>query len=180
MIELKRILVPIDFSQTSKAALRYGVELARQFSAQIHLLHVPEPLLEWPGATYAVGVRETMQRAECESLRHLLTDTETRELRPECAVRLGTPSSEIVRYAEEHEIDVIVMGTHGRTGVARVLMGSVAEAVVRTAPCPVLTMHRRGRESVVADEPIQRSVLATTVAQALAGGSYVRPDYGQC
>src|SRR5438876_434250 len=162
MIDLKRILVPIDFSETSKAALKYGVELARQFTARLYLLHVPEAPVEWPGANYTFGGQETMQNAASDALSHLLTDIERRELHPECAVRLGTPSSEIVRYAEEHEIDVVVMGTHGRTGVAGVLIGSVAERVVRTAPCPVLTVHRREHEFVVADEPVRQSALATT------------------
>jgi nucleotide-binding universal stress UspA family protein len=70
-------------------------------------------------------------------------------------MRLGTPSEEIVNYADEHEIDLIVMGTHGRTGVARVLLGSVAEKVVRKAPCPVLTVHNPERRVVVANAAIE-------------------------
>ena len=72
---------------------------------------------------------------------------------PVRAMRLGRPTDEIVRYASEHEIDLIVMGTHGREGVARMLLGSVAEKVVRRAACPVLTVHHPEREFVLADEP---------------------------
>jgi nucleotide-binding universal stress UspA family protein len=155
MIDLKRILVPIDFSETSSTALRYGVELARRFTARLYLLHVPEHPGEAAEAEYPIGLFETMQNAAYDRLRHLLTDEEARELRPECAMRLGTPADEIVRYAHDHDVDLIVMGTHGRTGVARVIMGSVAEKVVRKASCPVLAVHHPEHEFVVPDEPLR-------------------------
>ena len=151
MIGLKRILVPIDFSETSEAALRHGVALARAFKARLYLLHVPEHPGEAAETEYPIGLLETMQNAAHDRLGSLLTEAETRELRPECAMRLGKPSNEIVGYAEKHEIDLIVMGTHGREGVARVLMGSVAEKVVRRAACPVLTVRHPEREFVLPD-----------------------------
>jgi nucleotide-binding universal stress UspA family protein len=156
MIALKRILVPVDFSETSAAALRYGVELARGFKARLHLLHVPEHPTE---AEYPIGLFETMQSAAHGRLRHLLSDADANELHPQCSMRMGTPPEEIVDYAQEHDIDLIVMGTHGRTGLARVILGSVAERVVRTAPCPVLTVHYPERRlvvpSVVIETPLQ-------------------------
>jgi universal stress protein A len=155
MIALKRILVPVDFSETSAAALRYGVELARGFKARLHLLHVPEHPGEAAEAEYPIGLFETMQNAAHDRLRHLLTDADANELRPQCSMRLGTAPEEIVDYAQEHDIDLIVMGTHGRTGLARVLLGSVAETVVRTAPCPVLTVHSPERRLVVPSAVIE-------------------------
>ncbi len=155
MIALKRILVPIDFSETSEAALRYGVELARRFTARLYLLHVPEHPGEAAEAEYPIGLFEMMQNAAHDRLGHLLSAEETRELRPECAMRLGAPSEVIVRHAVEHEIDLIVMGTHGREGIARVLLGSVAEKVVRRASCPVLTVHHPEYGFVEVDEPVR-------------------------
>lgn len=149
MIHLNRILVPTDFSGTSEAALRYGVALARAFKAQLHLLHVPEHPGEAAEIEYPIGLFENMQNAANDRLGHLLPEAEARELRPECAMRLGKPTDEIVRYAAEHEMDLIVMGTHGREGVTRAVLGSVAEKVVRRAPCPVLAVHNPEREFVM-------------------------------
>ena len=115
MIALRHILVATDFGETSTAALRYGVELARRFHAQV------------------------------------LSSDELRHVEPLCAMRLGVAADEIVRYADDSDIDLIVMGTHGREGVVRALMGSVAEKVVRRATCPVLTIHHAERQVVVAN-----------------------------
>lgn len=151
MIDLKRILVPIDFSETSDAALRYGVALARAFSARLHLLHVPEHPGGAAEAEYPIGLIDTMQNAAHDRLGNLLSDAETRDLMPTFVMRLGKPSDEIPGYAAEHKIDLIVMGTHGREGVARVMLGSVAEKVVRKAPCPVLTVRHPEHEFVLPD-----------------------------
>jgi nucleotide-binding universal stress UspA family protein len=160
MIGLKRILVPTDFSETSEAALRYAVELARAFKSQLYLLHVPEHPGEAAEAEYPIGLFETMQNAAHDRLGHLLTEGDMRELRPECAMRLGKPSEEIVRHAAEHEIDLIVMGTHGREGIARAFMGSIAEMVVRRATCPVLTVHHPEHAFVMVAKSLERSETA--------------------
>lgn len=139
MIELRRILVPSDFSETSDAALRYGTDLARQFNARLYLFHVPD----YPGA------------ATLDQLWALLSAKEAESLQIECAIRLGLPADEIVRYALDHAADLIVMGTHGREGVDRLFLGSVAETVVRRAPCPVLTVHHPERVCVPVREPVQ-------------------------
>ena len=138
MIELHRILVPSDFSETSAAALRYAVNLARQFNARLYLLHVPD----YPGA--ATG----------DQLRELVTNDEAEALHVECAMRVGLPAEEIVRFALDHSADLVVMGTHGREGIDRLLLGSVAETVVRKAPCPVLTVHHPDRVCVPVREPV--------------------------
>ena len=160
MIRLKRILVPIDFSETSKAALRYGVELARALGSQLYLLNVPSQKSEAAEAEFSIGPFESMRNAAHDRLGPLLSEREMRELRPECAMRLCTPSEEIVQHAAEHEIDLIVMGTHGRDGIARAMLGSVAETVVRRATCPVLTVHHPEHEFVMATKSLNRAVLA--------------------
>lgn len=161
MIDLKRILVSTDFSETSQAALRYGVELARRFRARLYLLHVPPDPGEAAEAEYPIGIFDIMQNDAHDRLLHLLTDAEASELRPECAMRLGAPADEIVKYATEHEIDLIVLGTHGRKGVARLVLGSVAENVVRHAPCPVLTVHHPEHEFVMEEEPLRTDYRVT-------------------
>jgi universal stress protein A len=149
MIDLKRILVPTDFSPTSEAALRYGIALARAFNARLSLLHIPEHPGEAAEAEYPIGIYEMMKNAANERLGGLLTKEQAHDLKPEYTMRIGNAAHEIVRFAAERNIDLIVMGTHGREGVARVLVGSVAETVVRRAPCPVLTVHNPEHEFVL-------------------------------
>ena len=161
MINLKRVLIPTDFSETSAAALRYGIELARRFSARLYLFHVPPNPGEAADAEYPLGIFEIMHNDAHDRLRQLLTREEVSELRPECAMRIGMPAEEILKYAAEHEVDLIVIGTHGREGLARLLLGSVAETVVRRASCPVLTVHHPEHEFVAKDEPVRAIDRAT-------------------
>jgi len=155
MINLRRILVPTDFSLTSAAAFRFAIALARRFAARVDVLNVTD----YPGTAaeedYPIGIVETMQNAAHDRLRRLLTEQDMEDLQADCATRIGLPAEEIVQYADEHAIDLIVMGTHGREGVMRVVLGSVAETVVRRAPCPVLTVHQPERELVMAREPVR-------------------------
>jgi nucleotide-binding universal stress UspA family protein len=161
MINLRRILVPTDFSETSAAALRYAIALARRFAARVDLLNVAD----YPGiaddAEYPIRIFETMQNAAHDRLRRLLTQREVEELQSDFAMRIGDPAEEIVRYAHEHAVDLIVMGTHGREGVMRAVLGSVAETVVRRASCPVLTVHHPEREFIEALEPVRVRRFAT-------------------
>jgi len=148
MIVLERILVPIDFGQTSEAALTYAIELTRLFGARLHLLHVFDLSTDIRG--FPVPVGEPEGGAE-NHLAALLCRADRRDLGPVCESRVGTPADEILEYASLRDIDLIVMGTHGREGIARALLGSVAEMVVRKATCPVLTVHS-GKREVVAEE----------------------------
>ena len=153
MIALKSILVPTDFSETSEVAVKYGVALARRFDAKLYLLHVVEKSLAEMAATpFPLGLLDGMQNDVREWLGKILTEQEEKELGPEYVLRVGGPDVEIVRYANERDIDLIVMGTHGRSGVAHMLMGSVAEKVVRKAPCPVLTVRHPEHEFVIPEE----------------------------
>ncbi len=154
MIKLKRILVPTDFSETANVALWYARELAQSLGASIHLLHVV-PEMFGPGRTGHGFVpdlnryAETIRQQAAARLTTVLTASERDELHAQFATRIGAPFVEIVRYAKEQEIDLIVMGTHGRGPVAHMLMGSVAERVVRKAPCPVLTVRHPEHEFVM-------------------------------
>lgn len=144
MIRLNRILVPTDFSECSEVALRHGFEFARTFDATVHLLHVTED----PNTTawtqgFPIATVEILERFQEESRKRLLASVPDAD-RPRVVVScpIASPVAEILRYAEEEAIDLIVMGTHGRGFVAHALIGSVAERVVRRAPCPVLTVRR--------------------------------------
>jgi nucleotide-binding universal stress UspA family protein len=171
MIVLKRILVPTDFSETSAAALTYGVAFARAFDARLFVLHVAihheyeaivesqrvvDDALGWvmpsiePGATVRHAAEEllakslTRQEAQGIDVEYVLLDGGLR----------GT-HAEIMDYAKEQDIDLIIMGTHGRGRMAHILMGGTAELVVRSAPCPVLTVRHPEHEFVVPDEVVQ-------------------------
>jgi nucleotide-binding universal stress UspA family protein len=140
-----RILVPTDFSETSEAALHYATEMALTLGARLYLMHVPGKTGEHFEANYPLGQFETATR---ERLSSFLTQEELARLRPEYALRVGAPAEEIVVYAKLCDADLIIMGTHGRSGIAHVLMGSVAEQVVRVAPCPVLLVRAPKRAAV--------------------------------
>jgi len=144
-MSVRSILVPTDFSDTSDAALHYATEMALTLGARLYLMHVPGKTGEHYEAKYPHGQFETATRARLSSF---LTTEEIERLRPEYALRVGAPAEEIVHYADICDIDLIIMGTHGRSGIAHALMGSVAEHVVRVAPCPVLLVRAPKRAAV--------------------------------
>jgi nucleotide-binding universal stress UspA family protein len=153
MIELKRILIPTDFSEFSQEAIRYGCELAKKFSAELHFIHVAQdafPLAPEAGML-SVPHGEYMAHLIATSERMLQNVPDPAIYQGPVAARVievGVPFLEIIRYAREHDIDLIVLATHGRTGIVHMLMGSVAEKVVRKAPCPVLTIHPEGHDFI--------------------------------
>jgi nucleotide-binding universal stress UspA family protein len=132
------ILIPTDFSATSDAALDYATKMALTLGARVYLMHVPGKTGEHFEASFPVGRFET---AASERLLSFLTKDELERLRPQYVVRVGVPAEEVVRYADVCDADLIIMGTHGRSGIAHALMGSVAEQVVRNARCPVLLVR---------------------------------------
>jgi nucleotide-binding universal stress UspA family protein len=155
VITLKRVLVATDFSDASKAALVYGRELVHTFGARLDVLHVVPNLAAYYAAeTYTAAVpeiEEGMEEAAQREIDLLLTD-EDRRLGARAILRtLQSPAADITQYARDENIDLIVMGTHGRGGAAHLVMGSVAERVVRTAPCPVLTVRHPEHEFVSID-----------------------------
>lgn len=144
MITLQNILVPSDFSECSDAAVRYGLELARKFDATVHLLHVVQDPMTMPWAAEGLAVPmlevvEQWQKEAEERLKALVPPVDRGRVRVSSTV--ASPYPEILRFAGEQRIDLIVMGTHGRGGVSHLLLGSIAEKVVRRAPCPVLTVR---------------------------------------
>ncbi len=155
MIAIKHVLVATDFSAASTAALGYGRELARTFAATLHVLHVADNVtLQYGVEGYAPlpEMQEGVEAAARQQLDALITEEDRVALHVEPVVVTATPkAAAIVHYAREHEIDLIVMGTHGHGAVRRFLMGSVAELVVRSAPCPVLTVRHPEREFIAPD-----------------------------
>ncbi len=157
MMLLKQILVATDFSEPSDAALAYGRELARTFKAQLTVLHVAENIAARAyGADGFVFADPDLQRDVEEAARKqldaLIFDEDRAELGARTVVLTGnSTAAAIVGYAQEAGIDLIVMGTHGRGAMAHLLMGSVAERVVRTSPCPVLTVRHPEHEFVMPD-----------------------------
>lgn len=135
------ILVPIDFSEASFAALAYAQTLAKGHGTpHLHIFHVTSDPHVHPWSIGAsldpAALLDTWKVDADGRLRALPIDTQATEV----VIRVGDPSLEIVRYATSQDVDLVVMGTHGRGAVARMLLGSVAEKVVRSAPCPVVTV----------------------------------------
>lgn len=146
MIEMKSILHPTDFSEPSKYALRYALALAREFKAKLYILHVIEEvssamyfdmLQAPPLAQLMAGIEDQARKA----LDDLVPADMKDKVEFEYLIRKGVPFLEIVRCAEQEKVGMIVVGTHGRTGLKHAIFGSVAEKVVRKAPCPVLSVR---------------------------------------
>jgi nucleotide-binding universal stress UspA family protein len=142
-----RILVPTDFGVASDAALTCAKDLATKFQARLLLLHVvedPSATGTWTPEVYVAAsaeLRETLFRDARERLERALTDQERDRFKASIDVQAGTAADAIGAFAREKGVDLIVMGTHGRRGLAHMFLGSVAERVVRSAPCPVLTIR---------------------------------------
>jgi nucleotide-binding universal stress UspA family protein len=140
-MEIRRILFPTDFSENSEYALMYALAFARQFDATLTVLHVVHVPPQMPELNIGAILDRMVKHAERNLSKLIREAGETRvAMHPE--VRLGVDYREITAFAEKEKMDLIVMGTHGRTGMAHALLGSVAERVVRHAPCPVLTVKR--------------------------------------
>ena len=149
MTTFRRILHPTDFSRASAPALRRAVALARACRAPLVLLHVmtpPSPFIGegTPPSSYA-DLLILARRSAKRRLAAALARARRERVRAQAVFTEGLPADEILRAARRTRADLIVMGTHGRTGVSRVFMGSVAERVVRESRCPVLTVRAHGR-----------------------------------
>ncbi|NIL96618.1 MAG: universal stress protein [Planctomycetales bacterium] len=153
MIQLRRILLPTDFSEHAGEALKYACAFSEQFSAELHLLHVLETHVSTApqfgmGLALSTHIQESREAAT-KALEELLDPNWASGRNVVRATSEGPPFVGIIRYAREHEIDMIVLGTHGWSGLPHILMGSVAERVVRKAPCPVLTVRPEGHQFVM-------------------------------
>jgi nucleotide-binding universal stress UspA family protein len=145
----KSICCPIDFSDASRAAMEVAADLARRTGATLTLLHAyPVPGYTFPDGSVVASSRMLQELAD-QAARHVGDwKRQAQELGAptvNAETRVGEPAGEIVSYARERGVDLLVLGTHGRTGLEHALMGSIAERVVRRARCPVLTVHPQGR-----------------------------------
>ena len=145
----KTILFATDFSHASDAALVHAEALAKAAGARLLIVHVEEPPLAYGGGELYYGLPEPSS----ERIRKMLDDVKPKDPAVHFAHRLtmGDPAAEIVRLAGDEKAEMIVLGTHGRTGLSRLLMGSVAEAIVRKSPCPVL-VYRETAEKLASDK----------------------------
>ncbi len=158
MVTLNKILVATDFDEASTEALEYGRAVARAFGATLHVLHITDDAYRLAAASVEgyVGLspeaQEEIERSAERQTNALLTEGD-RWLLNAAAVTITSDriAPAIVEYARAHNVDLIVVGTHGRRALARLVMGSVAESVVRTAPCPVLTVHHPGHKFVMSE-----------------------------
>lgn len=151
-INLKRILVPVDFSPLSKKALLYAARLAQQFNAELNLFHVVEPEIPPAYDGYMIvppAISNGSSAACTEQMKALATSVRNSAVpRVNQIVRCGLASIEIVEAAKEFDVDLIVIATHGYTGWKHFAIGSTAERVVRAAPCPVLVVREKEHEFI--------------------------------
>jgi nucleotide-binding universal stress UspA family protein len=158
MLAIRNVLVATDFSECSSAALTYARALSRRFEARLHVVHVIEAV----GAADVAGIGVyastapdlyiQMEASARDQLNRLISPADRELLHARMStVTADTPARAIVEYARAEDIDLIVVGTHGRRGLSHLLLGSVAEKVVRAAPCPVLTVRHPEREFVFPD-----------------------------
>lgn len=144
-IGLKKILVPIDFSDNSKKALRYAIPFAQQFNASLVLVYIVEPTI-YPsdfgfGQVGFPDVEKELHEKAITEMSALINDVVPKSLQTNTVVGSGIPFVEITTFAKEQEVDMIIVATHGRTGVEHILFGSTAEKIIRKAPCPVLVVR---------------------------------------
>jgi nucleotide-binding universal stress UspA family protein len=155
VIKLRKVLVPTDFSESARHALTYGISFAREYEAELSVVHVVENLtVGYASDLFPVPMAEVFQEisgyARTE-LAKLGEEARAKNVTVAEVVVQGKPSAEIMRFARETEVDMIVLGTHGKGMLDQALFGSTTERVVRRAPCPVLTVRLAEHEFVDGD-----------------------------
>ena len=170
MMDLNNILVATDFGDASDAALRYGVELARRFGAHLHVVHVTSDLAASPNAGAGMPIdlgttQQALDEAARRELENLMPEPERSDLGARLVVVTSArPAPAILSYARDCEIDLIIVGTHGRRGLGYFFLGSVAQHVSRLAQCPVLTVRAHERDFVHPDAlqiPVHAELMTT-------------------
>lgn len=153
MIRFKRILCPTDFSKFSFRAADYAVALAKHYDGEVHFVHVvPEVLLhpdQYPYLVEPVRTEPEVRRRAHDRLDAFVALTRAEDIGSRFSVKEGSPVATLLSVAEEEDSDLICLGTHGREGVERLVLGSVTEKVLRKAPCPVLTISEPGEEEAI-------------------------------
>ncbi|MBA4250305.1 MAG: universal stress protein [Chlorobiaceae bacterium] len=144
-LTIKKIIVPVDFSDFSKSALKYSVQFAKNFSSELIITYVIEPIIYPPdfsmGQIALPSVNLQMDERAKEELEKLVKIEIGEEVPVRIVIRTGKPFVEIIELAREEEADLIIISSHGHSGVEYILFGSTADKVVRKAPCPVLTLR---------------------------------------
>lgn len=154
MIALKTVLVATDFSDAADIAIRYGRALAHKFEASLHVLHVADDVNAGAMATPGyVGdfsaYQDNFEQECCAKVTAMLSEADRAALQAKCVVVTSNePAQAILDYAKTNAADLVIVGTHGHGGLGHIIMGSVAETVVRTAACPVLTVRPHERDFV--------------------------------
>jgi nucleotide-binding universal stress UspA family protein len=155
MLEIKFILCPVDFSEFSVTAYHHALSLADHYQAQLVAQHIVE-LWRHPSASFAASAglyaefRQALQESGMKQLQEFVKNHSHNGIQPELVVHEGIAPDSILSFAQAHKTDVIVMGTHGRRGYDRLMLGSVTDRVMRTAPCPVLAVSKPPHDSVAA------------------------------
>ena len=144
-MEFKKILFTTDFSESSQFALPYAIDVATKYKAQLTLVHVIEPIVTpvdfaWGTYNYPDIEKQVNTYAE-DSLKKIVDENIPADLQSEVVILYGKPWREVVTYAKENEMDLIVIATHGLSGLSHAIYGSTAEKVIRKSPCPVLTIR---------------------------------------
>lgn len=150
-LKIKRILVPLDFSEHAEKALHYAVKFAEQFDARIDLVSVVEPVIYAEGMAFPAGAGNPDENSVQESgkaLRELAEREIPDDLSWKALVRRGNPYAEIIDTARDQKTELLIITTHGRTGLTHFLIGSTAEKIVRHAPCPVLVVRDKEHDFI--------------------------------
>jgi nucleotide-binding universal stress UspA family protein len=149
MINIQSILCPIDFSEASKNAFRYACEFAKAMGSKIILLNViePRPMAADMTLNY-IPLEEDLVNAAREDFEPLVQEVKSKGIAVQADVMIGVPSDMILSQATDFDASLLIMGSHGKTGLSRLLMGSVAEAVVRKAKIPVLIVKAEEKEFI--------------------------------
>ena len=154
MIHISKILFPTDFSDFSEVALKYALQFATDYKATLHVTHVVDNAYQFSMGAYPGMIPSIMPMVDAmvkeaeKGVQRLAAERIGQSVKTVTKVLVGRPFEEIINYATSQAIDLIVIGTHGRGGLSHMLLGSVAEKVVRTAQCPVLTVHHPEHEFV--------------------------------
>ena len=149
MFKIHAILCPVDFSDASRKAVRYAQEFAGNMGASVYLLNVvePRPMAVDISLNYVL-LEEDLEKASLEDLDLILQDFLKAGLRAQCGVEIGNPADVILDKIDTLNVNLVIMGSHGKKGLSRLIMGSVAETVVRKANCPVLIVKAEEKEFI--------------------------------
>ena len=146
MVEFGKILIPTDFSESAENASLYALSLAEKYGSKIYVAHVIEPFTYTSDLGIDMGDQyQVMEATAKKFLDDIVTSIKEKHIDVEGILLSGEPFVEIIKYVKQEQINLIIMATHGRSGIEHILLGSVAEKVVRKSPCPVLTVKKAGQ-----------------------------------